>query len=196
MEGTGVSADYTRSLSDRWFVAASLAWDSETEVRDGTSERNIKSLTPARIVACALTPWMSISSGLGKGSAGTDNPAKAMRFANGDLGTGVGLGFATRGLPLFARDSVGFSVVYEYNLSARESSLSVDGSFAWSFYVQDRGRQDLPALAEGDDLEVLAGIAVRRTGSHPCFPATTAADTRIPHGNHGKISASRGGIPC
>ncbi len=130
----GVSADYARTLSDRWVVAASLTWDSETEVREGTSDRNIKSLTLAGIVSYALTPWMMIASGLGKGFADTDNPAMAMRFASGDLGTGVALGFAPRGLPLFlARDSVGFSIVYEYNLSKRETSLSFDVSYVWSF---------------------------------------------------------------
>jgi len=83
---------------------------------------------------CRVERCQTLSAtGLGKGFADTDRPAETMRFANGDLGTGVSLGFSAPGLPLFARDSVGFSIVYEYNLSQREPSLSIDITFGWSF---------------------------------------------------------------
>ena len=56
-----------------------------------------------------------------------------MRFTSGDLGTGIAVGFATPGLSQFVRDSIGFSIAYEYNITQKETSVSFDVSYGWSF---------------------------------------------------------------
>ncbi len=129
----GFSLDFSRTLGTRWFAAASLSWDSETETFDDRPSRNTKSLTLVGSISYGVTTWMSVTTGLGKGFADTDNPAGTMRFANGDLATGIAVGFATPGLPQFARDSIGFSVAYEYSITGKETSLSFDVTFGWSF---------------------------------------------------------------
>ncbi len=129
----GFAADYSRTLSERWLAGASLNWDRETEKRVVASDRSIDSFTLVGTVSYALNSWMSITTGLGKGFADTNNPMRAMRFTNGDLATGVALGLVTPGLPQFVRDTIGFSIAYEYNVTNRETSLSFDASFGWSF---------------------------------------------------------------
>ncbi len=129
----GLSAEYSRTLLDRWVAAASVTFDCETAVRDAGSDQNTKTFTLVGTVSFALAKWLSVTTGLGKGFADTDNPEMAMRFTNGDLGTGVAVGFATPGLPQFVRDSISFSVAYEYNFDERDTSLSFDATFGWSF---------------------------------------------------------------
>jgi hypothetical protein len=73
-----------------------------------------------------------LTTGLGKGFADTDNPAGTIQLTNGDLGTGICFGIATPGLPQFERDSLGFSISYEYNIMQKETSLSFDVSFGLS----------------------------------------------------------------
>ena len=90
-------------------------------------------LTLVGTMSFAPTRWLSIASGLGEGFANTDNREKTMQFANGDLGTAIAFGFATPGLPQFERDTIGFSVSYEYNITQKETSLSLDVSFGCSF---------------------------------------------------------------
>ncbi len=100
----GFSFDYSRTLNERWITALALTWDSETETFADRPDRNTKTFTLVGTMSFAPTDWLSITSGLGKGFADTDNPARTMRFSNGDLGTGFALGFALPGLPLFVRD--------------------------------------------------------------------------------------------
>ncbi len=129
----GFSFDYSRTLGDQWFTAVALTWDSETETFLDRPNQNTKTLTLVGTISYSMTSWLSITSGLGKGFADTDNPENTMRFTNGDLGTGIALGFATPGLPQFVRDSIGFSVAYEYNITQKETSVSFDVSYGWSF---------------------------------------------------------------
>lgn len=130
----GFSGDYSRALGGRWFVAGALTWDRETEhVDDAPDPPAVDSFTAVGTVSYGVNDWFSITTGLGKGFADNDNPDRAMRFANGDLGTGIAFAFATPGLRHVARDTIGFSVSYEYNFAQSEASISVDVTFGWSF---------------------------------------------------------------
>lgn len=129
----GWSLGYSRSLGGRWFAEAALTWDSETETFDNKPNGVTNTFTAVGTITYAFTKLFSLTTGLGKGFANTDNPAGTMQFANGDLGTGISVGIATAGLPQFARDSIGFSISYEYNITQKETSVSFDVSFGWSF---------------------------------------------------------------
>ena len=129
----GFSVEYSRMLGKRWFAAGSLNWDSETESFDDRPDKNIKTYTLVGTLSYGPTRWLSITSGLGKGFADTDNPESTMRFKSGDLSTGIAIGFTTSGLPQFVRGSIGFSGSYEYNIGQKETSVSFDVSFGWSF---------------------------------------------------------------
>ena len=129
----GWSIDYSRTVGGPWFAAAALTWDSETESRVNMPDKETDTYTLLGTISYGVTKWFSVTTGLGKGFANNDNPQKKMHFTNGDLGTGIALGFATPGLGQSARGSIGFSITYEYNITGNESSVSYDLSFGWSF---------------------------------------------------------------
>ncbi len=129
----GWSADYNRQLPGRWIAAAAIAWDEETERFDDRPNQIVRTFTAIGSVSYELSRRFSLTTGLGKGFADSDNPSGSMRFTDGDLGTGIVLGFATPGLPRYVRDSIGISVAYEYNIDQKETSLSLDVTFGWSF---------------------------------------------------------------
>ena len=129
----GVAVEYSRAVLERWVVGAGLAWDEETERRDDRQARDVRSLSVLGTVSYNLSSRFSLTAGLEKGFADTDNPSGSMQYADGDLGVGFALGFATPGLPQYVQDSIGLSLNYEYNLSEGESSVSLDLVFGWSF---------------------------------------------------------------
>lgn len=129
----GWSVGYSRSLVGHWFAEANITWDRETEKFNDAPENKVSTFTAVGTITYALTDWLSLTTGLGKGFADTDNPDKKMKFTNGNLGTGISVGFATPGLPQFVQDSIGFSIAYEYNITQRETSVSFDVTFGWSF---------------------------------------------------------------
>ena len=129
----GWSLGYNRSLGGAWFGEAAVTWDLETEKRVAEPDREVRSFTALGTITYAINSWLSLTSGLGKGFASTDNTQREMRFESGDVSTGLAVGFATPGLPWIDRDSIGFSASYEYNFTQKETSLSFDVTFGWSF---------------------------------------------------------------
>ncbi len=129
----GWSVDYSRVLGRRWVAGAALAWDEETERFDSRPDKTVRTFPAIGTVSYNLSERFSLTTGLGKGFADTDNPSGSMRFTSGDLGTVIALGFATPGLPHFTRDSIGVSLAYEYNGSQKETTVSLDVTFGWSF---------------------------------------------------------------
>lgn len=129
----GWSAEYSRQVGTRWFAAGSIMWDRETEEVDAAPNVEVDTFTAAGTISYGLTERLAITTGLGKGFADTDNPSKAMQFTNGDLSTGIVFGWSTPGLKHFERDSVAFSLAYEYNFTQDETTLSFDVAFGWSF---------------------------------------------------------------
>ena len=105
----------------------------ETEEIDTAPNVEVDTFTAAGTISYGLTKRLAITTGLGKGFADTDNPSKSMEFTNGDLSTGIVLGWSTPGLKHFERDSVAFSLAYEYNFTQDETTLSFDVAFGWSF---------------------------------------------------------------
>ncbi len=129
----GWSADYNRQLGGRWFGATSIMWDRETEKVAAAPDPEVDTFAAAVTISYSLTKRLAITTGLGKGFADTDNPSGSMRLTNGDLATGIVLGWSTPGLRHFERDSIAFSVAYESNIPKNETTLSFDVAFGWSF---------------------------------------------------------------
>lgn len=127
----GWTIDYNRSLTDRWTSALSLTWDRETE--NGTPDIKVTTYTLVGTVSYNLSERISLTTGIGKGVADDSNAQRRMRITDGDWSTGIAVGFALPGLPLFVRDSVVLSVAYEYNVSRKETSVSADLGIGWSF---------------------------------------------------------------
>ena len=129
----GWTAEYSRQIGGHWFTAGSIMWDRESEDIASGPDVEVDTFTLAGTIAYGLTDRLSITTGLGKGFADTGNPSGSMRFTSGDLSTGIVLGWATPGLRHFERDSLAFSLAYEYNITQDETTLSFDVSFGWSF---------------------------------------------------------------
>lgn len=129
----GWSADYSRDLGSRWFFGAALAWDEDTETFDDRPDKVVETYTVIATISYGITRHLAITTGFGKGFADTDNPAGAMRFTNGDLGTGIALGWSTQGPARSSRDSISVSAAFEYNIAQNETSVSFDINYGWSF---------------------------------------------------------------
>jgi hypothetical protein len=85
-------------------------------------------LTPsasAQIVNTTLGR-LTLTSGLSKGFANDDNANRRFQFANGDWATGIVFGISLPGMPWTERDTLGFSVGYEYNRSQKAADISFD----------------------------------------------------------------------
>ena len=129
----GWTLEYGRRVSFRWVVGASIAWDRETETVSAKPDKTVQTYTLVGTLSYLISKRFSLTTGLGKGVASDDNPEGTTRFTSGDISTGVVAGFATDGFPFFVRDSMSFSVAYEYNLDQRETMLSFDVTFGWGF---------------------------------------------------------------
>ncbi len=129
----GWSVEYSRQLRGPWIGAVSVMWDRETEEISGAPDSEVDTYTAAATITYALSEKISLTTGLGKGFADTDNPSQSMKFTSGDLSTGIVIGYSTPGLRHLARDSVAFSLAYEYNFDKEETMVSFDVAFGWSF---------------------------------------------------------------
>jgi hypothetical protein len=128
----GLAIDYTRRLKRGWSVAASLAYDKETERSEDGSRKQIQALNAVGIVNYSFDKF-TLTSGLSKGFANDDNSNRRFQFANGDWATGIVFGITLPGLPWTERDTLGFSVGYEYNLSQKEADVSFDLGIGFAF---------------------------------------------------------------
>lgn len=108
-------------------------WDRETEQVSGGPDTEIDTYNASLTISYGITDKVSLTTGLGKGFADTDNPAQSMKFTNGDLSTGIVIGYSTPGLRHLARDSIAYSLAYEYNFDKNETMVSFDVAFGWSF---------------------------------------------------------------
>ena len=126
----GWSLEYSRFLTEDWSWALSVTWDEETESFSDKPDKVISTYTAVATITYGLTDRFSLTTGLGKGFANDDNPDRKTQFTSGDWGTGVALGYT---VPLGGPRSLAASLAYEYNLSERETSLSVDLALGWSF---------------------------------------------------------------
>lgn len=126
----GWTIDYGRQLSHDWTAGASLMWDKDTTRRTDRPDTVVQSYTIAGTISYALGPRLSLTTGLALGIADDDNASAAMKPEFGDLSTGISLGYA---MPLSSRNTLGFSLAYEYNMSQNETDFSFDIGLGWSF---------------------------------------------------------------
>jgi long-subunit fatty acid transport protein len=126
----GVAWDVGYSLSERWSVAGALAYDQEVEERATLADKKINTFTGTATVAYGFTERFSVTTGLGLGFLDDDNAKQRYQFTNGDLGTGLVLGYA---FPWGADRSFALSGAYEWNLTSDEATVSVDAGVALAF---------------------------------------------------------------
>lgn len=129
----GWSAEYSRVVHPRWVLAASIAWDEETERTVDSPDKVVRSFTATGTVSYLLTERFTLTTGLAKGIANTDNSSRSMKFAGGDLNTGIAIGYGLPAFPAESPYSLGISLAYEYNISAKETAVSMDLTIGFSF---------------------------------------------------------------
>lgn len=124
----GFSGEYARRLKKAPVgFAGSLMWDSE---KDESKNKTVNTFTAAITGSYLIGKRFSIGTGLGKGFADTDNREGKYKFASGDWTTALFGGYQ---IPLKGRSTIGISLSYEYNMSAKENSLSIDLAFGIPF---------------------------------------------------------------
>lgn len=128
----GLAVDYGRFVSGPWSVAASFAFDRETQTVSNGGRKKTDSLSAVGLVNYTVGK-LTLTTGLSKGFASTDNAERTMRFASGDWGTGIVAGWSFGALPWATQDSISLSVGYEYNLSQKESDVTFDVGYAFAF---------------------------------------------------------------
>jgi hypothetical protein len=120
----GFSGEYARRLNNAPVgFAGSLMWDSE---KDRTKNKTVNTFTAAITGSYLVGRRFSIGTGLGKGFMDTDNPEEKYKFTSGDWTTALFGGYQ---ILLKNRSTIGISLSYEYNMSAKENSLSIDLAF-------------------------------------------------------------------
>ncbi len=122
----GLSADYTRVIASRWSASFALTYDQEHDRPANRPSKTVNTFTAVGTVNYVLSRLLTLTTGLGKGFLDDDNRDREMRFTSGDLGTGLALGI---NLP----DLLGLSVAWEWNITQKEPTVSVDLTFGWSF---------------------------------------------------------------
>ncbi|WKK65587.1 hypothetical protein [Lutimonas zeaxanthinifaciens] len=107
-------------------IAGSLMWDQEKDVK---KDKIVSTFTAAVTGSYLISNRWSVGTGLGKGFMDTDNSNKKYKWADGDWSTALFFGYQ---IPLNLKSSIGISASYEYNMSANETSLSLDVSYGFS----------------------------------------------------------------
>ena len=98
-------------------------WDQETDVK---KDKVVGTFTAAITGSYLISKRWSVGSGLGKGFMDTDNTDKNYKFTSGDWSTALFFGYQ---IPLNLKSSLGISASYEYNISGKETSFSIDLSY-------------------------------------------------------------------
>ena len=120
----GITSEYSRRLNKLPIgLSGSLMWDRE---EDFDKKKVVETFTAAFTGSYLFGSRFSLGTGLGKGFMDTDNPDETYKFTDGDWVTAVFGGYQ---LPVSDRFALGLSLSLEYNISAKETSLSVDLAF-------------------------------------------------------------------
>ncbi len=123
----GFSGEFSRRLDKVPIgLAGSLMWDQEKDVK---KDNVVGTFTGAITASYLMNHRWSVGTGLGKGFMDTDNQDENYKFTDGDWSTAIFLGYQ---IPLNLKSSLGLSASYEYNLSANETSFSLDLSYGFS----------------------------------------------------------------
>ncbi len=123
----GFSGEFSRRLDKVPIgLAGSFMWDQETDIK---KNKVVSTFTGAITASYLMNVQWSVGTGLGKGFIDTDNQDENYKFTDGDWSTAIFLGYQ---IPLNFKSSLGLSASYEYNLSANETSFSLDLSYGFS----------------------------------------------------------------
>jgi hypothetical protein len=123
----GFSGEYSRRMNKIPIgIAGSLMWDQEKDVK---KDKVVSTFTAAITGSYLINERWSVGTGLGKGFMDTDNADKNYKFTSGDWSTALFFGYQ---IPLNLKSSLGVSAAYEYNMSANETSFSIDVSYGFS----------------------------------------------------------------
>ena len=123
----GFSGEYSRRLGKVPIgIAGSLMWDKETDVK---KDKVVSTFTAAITGSYLISKRWSVGTGLGKGFMDTDNIDQNYKFTNGDWVTAIFFGYQ---IPLNMKSSLGLSASYEYNISGKETSFSIDLSYGFT----------------------------------------------------------------
>lgn len=123
----GFSGEFSKRLNKLPIgLAGSLMWDQEKDVK---KNKVVSTFTAAVTGSYLFAKRWSVGTGLGKGFLDTDNLDKNYKFTDGDWSTAIFFGYQ---IPISAINSIGISASYEYNMSAKETSLSLDLSYGFS----------------------------------------------------------------
>lgn len=123
----GFSGEFSRRLNEGPIgLAGSFMWDQEKDVK---KDKVVGTFTGAITAAYLINDRWSVGTGLGKGFIDTDNQAENYKFTDGDWSTAIFFGYQ---IPINLNSSLGLSASYEYNMSANETSFSLDLSYGFS----------------------------------------------------------------
>ena len=123
----GFSGEYSRRLNKLPIgLAGSFMWDQEKDIKKNIV---VSTFTAALTGSYLISERWSVGTGLGKGIIDTDNTQKNYKFTNGDWSTAI---FFSYQIPLTLKSSIGLATSYEYNMSANETSFSIDISYGFS----------------------------------------------------------------
>ena len=121
----GVSVGYAYKLNGPWAISPSLAYDQEIEQQNDQTNK-IDTYTFLATVSYFITPKWSLTTGLAKGFADDDNQTRQLDFVDGDVSTGISVGYSLPDFPFWTRESFSISGAYEYNITKNEFSVSLD----------------------------------------------------------------------
>lgn len=123
----GFSGEFSRRLDNSPVgIAGSLMWDQETDIN---KDKVVSTFTAAITGSYLFKKRWSVGTGLGKGFMDTDNNDQNYKFTSGDWNTAIFLGYQ---IPLNMKSSLGLSASYEYNISGKEASFSLDLSYGFN----------------------------------------------------------------
>lgn len=126
----GYAPDYLRVLSDKWLLNLSIAYDEETEIKDGT-KKVTESWTPSVMLGYQVSPNLAVGAGLGHGLRTNEDGAgwKSVSFGD-DLSIAGALALTIWNS---GRHGLSLSVSLEYNISDGEPSVSTDIGYGWGY---------------------------------------------------------------
>lgn len=123
----GFNGEFSRRLKNIPIgIAGSLMWDQEEDVKN---DKIVSTFTAAITGSYLIGNRWSVGTGLGKGFMDTNNSDKNYQWADGDWSTALFFGYQ---IPLNLKSGIGISASYEYNMSANETSISLDVSYGFS----------------------------------------------------------------
>jgi len=126
----GYAPDYVRVFRKKWLLNLSLAYDEETETKNG-SQSVTETWTPSAIIGYQVNPRVAVGCGFGHGVVENKSGGgwKSVKF--GDDLSGA-LAFACS---LWSKDRHGLalSISLEYNFSDDQTSISTDLGYGWAF---------------------------------------------------------------